>query len=344
LKDPDPGLRAHAAFVLALRANLFGLEDRYVVEPLISALKDPDPTVRSHAAAALGDTKDPRAIEPLIDALKDRDSGVRLLAASRLGHFKDRRAVGPLVDAVMKDDGNIKRVASEALIEINDPGAVDLLIGALNGTNGDWPSANDWLTSDAVTALSRIDHSRALNILVAGLKDRDAKVRAQAAIGLSVVYDDTVVPPLILALDDPDIAVRYRAAAALGTIRDARAVLPLMAALYRPDHAFRPAVAVALVRIDNPAGINAVVTMFRSGDPRAGSEIYEAIIRVGAKDSEEQLIAALNEYGNEHMAEVFLNSRNDQLADAAGRWAKKNGYDIRAKIGGSSTPGWGSRY
>jgi HEAT repeat protein len=113
----------------------------------------------------------------------------------------------------------VRRAAARALGQIGGPRAVEPLIAALKDVSWDVRDAATW-------ALRQIGDPRAVKPLAAALKDRREDVHRVAEFG-----DVSVVEPLIAALKDSDEYVRKAAAGGLGRIGDARAVEPLCAAL-----------------------------------------------------------------------------------------------------------------
>ncbi|MFC2171647.1 HEAT repeat domain-containing protein, partial [Acidobacteriota bacterium] len=92
LKDEDPSIRAHAAFLLGKT----GLDRS--VEYVIAALKDEDATVRAQAARGLGMIPGPSSVDPLMTALKDSDKKVReqaSLSLQRLGDARGLKGLAP---------------------------------------------------------------------------------------------------------------------------------------------------------------------------------------------------------------------------------------------------------
>lgn len=67
-------------------------------------------------------------------------------------------------------------------------------------------------------------------------------------------------------------------------------------------------------------------------------------VKVGIPDSKERLALILGTHfaGKEgrDIANTFLNSGSDELADAAGQWALRNGYDINFRVSGTAAR-WG---
>jgi hypothetical protein len=80
----------------------------------------------------------------------------------------------------------------------------------------------------------------------------------------------------------------------------------------------------------------------RSNDYNTRYFVLMALIKLGDKSVESDLIAALNDFGNKEIAETYLNSGNDRLKDAAITWGESNGLYLKTIIGGySDTPKWG---
>jgi len=77
--------------------------------------------------------------------------------------------------------------------------------------------------------------------------------RASAIEALGRIGDSRAVEPLIAALKDEDVNVRWPAARALGEIKDTRAIKPLIAALKDAEWIVREAAAEALIKIGAPA-------------------------------------------------------------------------------------------
>jgi HEAT repeat protein len=101
----------------------------------------------------------------------------------------------------------------------------------------------------AAEALGQIRDARAVEPLVAALKDKMASVR-EAAIKALVKIGTPSVMSLVAALKDEEWTARMVAAEALGQIGDARAVEPLVAALKDETGNVQVAVKEALGQID----------------------------------------------------------------------------------------------
>jgi len=105
----------------------------------------------------------------------------------------------------------------------------------------------------AARELGVLNDSRAVEPLIAALKDSNADIRVIAASALSRLKDHRAVEPLMATLKDSDARVRLVAAGALGDLKDPRAVEPLKVLLADPDDFVRKVAAEALKKIEAPA-------------------------------------------------------------------------------------------
>jgi HEAT repeat protein len=147
----------------------------------------------------------------------------------------------------------------------------------------------------AASALGQIRDARAVEPLIAALKDQDRAVR-RAAAGALVQIGARAVEPLIAALRDDYWAVRRAAAEALGQIGDAPAVEPLIAALKDSAGAVRRAAAEALGQIGDAPAVEPLIAALM--DQGYNHSVYQAaagaLVQIGAP-AVEPLIAALKD-------------------------------------------------
>jgi len=152
LDDPDPAIRARAAFALG------SVQDSAEVAALVDALADPEARVRADAAFALGQTADSTAAPALLAALDgEADRGVRTELLEALGKT-----------------GGAASLARVAGLEV-DPGERFALAGALQRY-----------------ASRGIHNPAAIDRLARMLGDEDPAVRARAAHALARMPDPAV--------------------------------------------------------------------------------------------------------------------------------------------------------
>jgi hypothetical protein len=242
-------------------------------------------------------------LESLTKRLNHKKAEVRMEAALALGNLRNHRAVDPLITTLKTDkEPQVREYAARALGQIGNPRATKPLLDAALRRKIRWKSA--------VRALANIDDPRAVDILVELLKSKSPRLR-------------------------------YNAAAALGEIKDPRAIEPLCVVFLNDrDLVVREAGAEALAQIAESVDDALVDSLCK--DLKFVAATYPFFIVRGDYRRQPVLIEALNRFGDETMAEVFLNCGNLSLAEAAEGWAELHGYRI-LKRPGTATYQWGSK-
>ena len=322
--------------------SLGKIKDPNAVEPLIAALRgDRDERVRREAAEALADIRDPRAVEPLIAALKDREWDVRANSARGLGWGDDPRAFEALLVALTADkDPGVRISAAEALGETRDPRAIEPLIGAMKNDFELPLSLNDLMGSSVAESLSEIG-APAVEPLIATLQSAGPNSRLYAALALCKIRDPRAIEPMIVALKDSDTKIQMQAALALASIGKPECQL---SDYYFSDSQAYPQwrAAQILGEISDPRVVSALLEAWNQRDTEVIAKAYVFFIEQGQPDSAGRLIAVLSEFGYGLMAEDFLNSGNENLAEAARGWATNHGLSI-IPVGETKSVKWGSK-
>lgn len=225
------------------------------------------------AADALGEIRDPRAVALLIAALGDKDWKLRAAAAEALGKIGDPRAAQPLIAILVDSQWDVRSVANEALVRIG-AGAVEPLVAALK--DGGVLGASG-VRAYAASALGQIGDPRAVDPLIAALKDETGGVRAFAASALGQIGDPRAVEPLIAALKGEGGWARKEAVEALGQIGDPRAVEPLVAALNGEAGSVRKGAAEALGRLGDPRAVEPLVAALADRDREVREAAAQAL-------------------------------------------------------------------
>jgi HEAT repeat protein len=104
-----------------------------------------------------------------------------------------------------------------------------------------------------LSTLDRFHQEKVLPLLLRSLKDKDSKVRAQAAAALIKTgkkFSTPVLMYLFVMLKDPDSTVRCLVSEILGELKDRRATRPLQQALEDKEEIVRQAAAQALQKIE----------------------------------------------------------------------------------------------
>jgi HEAT repeat protein len=208
-------------------------------------------------------------------------------------NLEAKRDVGGLIRALnyQKDStipvhSTVRKAAAEALGKIGDARAVEPLIAALRDIDCDvhWRSAD---------ALGQIGDARAVKPLIATLKSPYGIV-FQAAARALLQIKTPAVEPLISALSDIS-SMAVAAAQLLGRIGDARAVEPLIAALRDSNSDVRHYAAEALGKIGGAQTVEKLVTALKNKEEYVRQGAAEALGMIGDARAVEPLIAALDE-------------------------------------------------
>lgn len=147
---------------------------------LIAALEDPDPAVRARAAFALAAVQDPAATPALTRALADPYPAVRADAAFALGQLADSTAGGVLLTALSgEDDPTVRGRLFEALGKTGNTAA----LAALAATEPSQAHLRDYAFAVARFGLRAVHDASATARLAAMLASGDPGVREAAAYG-----------------------------------------------------------------------------------------------------------------------------------------------------------------
>jgi len=260
--DDEGGLQDEAAFTLAqlgkpaipLLAAAMNTDDLKTVPPMIlTGFGSPwamaalwrDPSVQRRRAIGALRRIGLDALEELVAALQSRHADVRAQAASILEELRhsDRRIIALLGDQLRDRDVSARQRAGSALVSLTTD-ARDALPGFQQALQD--PDAT--IRVDAVAYLHYLG-TPALPLLVAALKDVDARVQKQARSSLLVlpVDEQRLHDSLEPLLKDAPVAAREGAVAVMGRCGTS-AVGTLIGALKDPEDPVRQAAIEALLK------------------------------------------------------------------------------------------------
>lgn len=330
----------HTQVRLAAAKALGNLKDPRSVPLLNAALGDKEREVRIAAAKALAQIGDPRAVEPLIHILElDDDNGVRLVAAKALGIFGDPHDGETLLrSAFDTKPESVRKRASAALnkLDVNSASAEDKawywvykeewekcvslgepavthLIIVLEDKKPDKRVA-------AVSTLGKIGDPRSVAPLVTMLKDKDGKVRLEAAKALDsmgwkpasteeeawywigrkkwkkcAALGEIAIPPLIAVLGDSEVC-----SAAVDTLIliGIPAIKPLIAELDKGN--VRIAAIEALGEIGDASCVDGLILVVKHSNNFGRIEAIRALGKIGDARAVEILIPFLGKKDDTH--------------------------------------------
>lgn len=227
----------------------------------------------------------PFSEDRFIVELQQKESWRRWTAAECLGEMKDRRAVEPLVQAILNEDiPRLILVETSALKKIDDPRAEDLLLAAINDKR---------TRSPAIDALGRLQSKRAVEPIIAVLKNPDRFTTAVAAGSLAEIQDPRALLPLCTLLTNRDEVVRRYAAQALGILDEQGATGPLIAALKDPDDGVRWNAANSLGQLKSPESVDALIAVLKDSEEGVRVAALDALGNIGDMRAVAPLIAIL---------------------------------------------------
>ena len=341
LKDSravQPLIRALGGLNYTLGAdNSSVLQKLETLNPMASSPGEADRyPVRQAAAKALGLIANPQAVPALIAALEDSESKVCQEAAEALGRIRDPKAVPSLAGLLNSHDDDLREKAIGALVQIGPP-SINQLIGVLQ--------LSPFYSRQAATkALGLIGDARAVDPLLAALKDPDYSVRRDAVTALANLGAKAEAQ-LISVLGDPNLEVREAAAITLGKIKDPRAIEPLKTVAQDEEPRVREAAWKALAQIGWPpahtrervlravafgdfkkaiaegaSAVEPLAEVFREGDKAVRESVVLALTHIGPAGIE-SLVLALKDQNRDlrHAVAKVLAVLGWQPAQAAER-------------------------
>jgi len=134
-----------------------------------------------------------------------------------------------------------------------------------------------------------------LEIIKEALKDKDTKVRMNAASALGEIGDKSAIPLLKEALKDKDTVVRMSAASALEMIGDKSAIPLLKEALKDKSESVKIYAAMALYRIGDKSAIPLLKESLKDKDMKARMYAAMALGKIGDKSAIPLLKEALKD-------------------------------------------------
>lgn len=218
LDSQDASVRAAAATVLA------EIDDVRAVQPLARRLGDDDRRVSYTAAWALRKIGEPAA-EALAAQLVGPNGAARFPAAYALAAVKSFKRVEPWLHAVKDADARVRYYAVIALGTIRDAKAADALTAALE-------DKDPRVRSVAPLALAKLPGARAEDGLAAALsEDLPLNIRFQAVFEAWEKRTPNAVDLMIRGILDSDARVRHHCAWALGNLEAKKGIDPLIKVL-----------------------------------------------------------------------------------------------------------------
>jgi hypothetical protein len=139
-----------------------------------------------------------------------------------ISELKTAKNIDGLIDALDREAWNARNQASDAIRDVSDASTVDLLVSILKEGR-----RKRLIRAGVAMTLGKIGDIRAVESLIAALKDSDWNVQNAAAEALGQIGDNRAVEPLIALLKTGEHMISTTGA--LGMFNDVRAVEALKA-------------------------------------------------------------------------------------------------------------------
>ena len=353
LNSKNPEVREHVIKTLG------EFKDNRAIEPLMATIQDPDPEVRAAAIQVFGTIKDPRAMPPIMKALHDENENVRLQAVKVLGQSYDPEAILALKEKLADIAAPVRQAAGEALLDLKwNPNSAD---------DQGWHCliSRDWARCIELG-------KPALLPLISELNQQDSPIKVAIARTLGEIKETGAIEPLIKYMESARAVLnndqrqeiydtvttslidigKPSASHMVAKLTDwplaqyAAKVLQALQWTPRSDEElvhFKVAVRDKQFIADNWELVRRVLTRdLNSKDFQDVENALFAFIGIGRKEVVEDLVAVLSDKGNLPLAEAYLNSGQNRLADAAELWAMNNGFKVHQFKKGVQPVQWGS--
>lgn len=198
------------------------------------------------------------------------------ISIDKEGHLIIKEPDGKVSEYITVEEEEKKNVIRHLLLEMQWDKLKEMGKAAVGPLIILLKDRDDKVRTNAAKALGEIVDSRAAEPLIAALKDGNPWVHHYVALALGKIGKD-VVEPLISALKDGNVLVRHGAAVALGNTEDSRAVEPLIAALKDGDALVRANAAEALGKIGDSRAVEPLTATLKDKSENVRKNAAEAL-------------------------------------------------------------------
>ncbi len=237
LQDKHANVRRSAARTLI---TVDGPEVATAASKALNAETDPDTIGYLLEVLAKGGTDD--ALVTLRKYVKSGNVALQQRAITTLRRLKNRKGAKMLLPFLEDDNDETRRLATEALGQLAEPGVLPALRKVLS------KDSNENVRAAAARSLGELQDVKALGDLEEALHDERA-VKCQAVIALGKLKHKKAVPALLAQLKDRAPEVRYHACNALGEIGELANPEPLQNLLDDKEGMVRRGAEAALTKL-----------------------------------------------------------------------------------------------
>ncbi|MBN1126390.1 MAG: HEAT repeat domain-containing protein [Sedimentisphaerales bacterium] len=325
--------------------------DPSAVTPLLALLKDN--STRKEAVVALQKIGDKRAVEPLIEVLKSNDPFTISETIAALRDLGDKRAIEPLMNVARTENKFTQDKARAALLAFGDLAAAPVFVEELEKntftrketlaglTQLGWKPVTDkekvlvMVTNEQWDALERMGQS-AVDPLLEEFNRKGGRDTREIARVLGQIGDRRVVPILAKRMNSfggADVVAR-----------------PLDKLGWKPStfeeeiYSLSGTGDIARIRSLWKSNPKVRQLFMKALNEESPATITSKLISLGMDDTISPMISKLNSLpkGDESLSvvNIFFDSGNKQLVDAANACCQKHGYEVM-EIPGFGSGSWG---
>jgi HEAT repeat protein len=237
-----------------------------------SYISSADSSDRRNAASMLTDIGGDDAVERLVALLQDTNGGVRDAAQNALTFIGGKHAIKKLVPLLKMTNVGIRNAAIDILRNIGDEG-----LEILNNASRHDADVRLFV----LDILGTIGNPESLDILIEGLKDKDANIRNAAVISLGMLGDAKAFEHLKSMIDDEEW-IRFSAIEALARIPHDEAVDFLMDQLARWSHdeLTLSAILETLGKLQDKRCVGALIKLIENTNEYIETSIVQTLLKI----------------------------------------------------------------
>jgi len=238
---------------------------------------------------ALEAYKNPEMVDVLIGYLDDKDNDIKKGAILVLGEFREQKAIEPLQRLKNDPDPQIRDSAKNVLLKIKAPEATLIVSQPTPG----YPQTGVSTPTQPQTAPPVASDAKKIKLMIDKLKNKDPKIKSEAADSLGDNGNKEAVPHLIPLLKDENAYVRQAAARALGKLKATDAVVPLIDCLNDLDLYVLAWTIWALGEIRDPKAIDALTPFLYHKEEKLRDNSFEALRKFEGQDARRKMVNIL---------------------------------------------------
>jgi HEAT repeat protein/tRNA A-37 threonylcarbamoyl transferase component Bud32 len=248
---------------------------RYAVRELLNAAYTQEPSERNGLFKIIGEIADEASVDDLVARIEGKDPVARLHIINVLARFNLPK-VQQAVQKQLKDSSKfIRSAALSALTKMDGSFDMPLLVGMLRDPEIE-------VQNKAVDVVVKVNHPETIKYLVEVLKDENEYARRAAVEVLNVVGTSKSVKYLLEVIADSDWWVRTRAADALGKIGGPRVVDAVLTLIKDENQDIRRAAIEILNQTKDERAVAQLIEATRDPDWWVSERAVDALAEIGS--------------------------------------------------------------